>query len=297
MPKEMRDLQCGSNRGCRSTDNKVGGVRMLRSCVSCLLILSSACAAKNVSDAPATAAKAAPRNETDSGRCQRAATLREDGYKALSALKLAQARRAYAQSLELDPFNRGARHQLEIIEALSEDRQVGTSADNDSIYGVAERSPCERYVVEKRDATKVSPTKVATPVVTTQGQIVTYTKGSAEPHELLSSREADDVFRPAITEMTRCYARGLQEHPALRGEIMAQVDVEPNGAVAEVQLQSNTLYEPRVESCIADVMGKMHFPKRRSHATMKVRVPLVFGSTEDDNIAAAPGSRDTRAAR
>jgi hypothetical protein len=73
----------------------------------------------------------------------------------------------------------------------------------------------------------------------------------------------------------------VDKNPSLRGETVVQVSVAPTGVVEEVQLQNNTLYEQGVETCVANVVGSVHFPKRKSKATMNVLYPLIFGSSED----------------
>jgi len=237
--------------------------------------------------------------EGELARCQRAAQLREDGYSALSSLKLKAARSAYLQSLEFDPDNRGALVQLSVIDALAEDRQVGTSASNDHVYGSVQRSPCEKYAADKLAAARPAPGNVVKPTVEKNGQIVSYAKGAAtRPSDLLTPVDIGEAMESAVKEFGRCYKRGVDRNPQLRGEMVLHLDVDPSGDVQEIQLRENTLYEHGVEMCISNVAGHLSFPRRKSHVTMSVIYPLMFGSTEDERIAAVASAKSkSRASR
>jgi hypothetical protein len=251
-----------------------------------------ACASRQTSGPVVVAVKPGPAM-TSAEQCEEAGRLREQGYAYLSQLKLGAARSSYLKSLDLDPGNRGALHQLSVIDALAEDRQVGTSSANDHLYGT-QISPCERYSQDKLAQDRPPLGNVAQPSVQQNGQIVSYAKGTAQPSELLSPRDIQDTMGDAMRDITRCYKRGVDKNPSLRGEAVVQVSVTPAGEVEEVQLQNNTLFEQGVETCVANVVGGMHFPKRKSKVIMNVLYPLIFGSSDD---AAVDADMKTRAAR
>src|SRR5262249_32756288 len=98
--------------------------------VSLSFSVLTACASQPT--AAPVAAAAPPQPLSTEQKCKEAANLREAGFKALNELKLAAAKRAYMKSLELDPGNKGALVQLDVIEALAEDRQIGASSDTNN---------------------------------------------------------------------------------------------------------------------------------------------------------------------
>ncbi len=252
-----------------------------------VIVASLAAGACSVGKGGQSAAAGATADRAEAERCQKAADLREAGYLALTELKLSAARRAYSQSLELDPDNHGALHQLAVIDALAYDRQiVGTSASNDHVYG-DKRSPCEKYAALKLEASRPRPGKVRAPTVQQSGQIVSYAKGTAKPQELLSPREIQDAMGAGMFDMVQCYKRGVERSPLLRGELVLHVKVLPNGAVDEVEVQQTTLDEQKVETCVANIAQSLRFPKRKSRAIMSIIYPLLFGSSDDEQLMAA----------
>ncbi len=230
---------------------------------------------------PAAAPTPGPLSLNDEQKCKAAEDLRGEGYKALNELRLSAAKKAYMKSLDLDPGNKGALVQLNVIEALAEDRQIGASRANDNIYGGVNRSPCEKYASAQMPFKPMQQSKVMKPVVAQRGQVVTYAKGTVKPAELLTQAEVEHALEKAIDKMQSCYTKAVDANPTLRGDVSLQISVEPNGHVNEVKLSENSLYETSVEQCIATIAGKIAFPKRRSKHDMNVIVPLTFGPADE----------------
>lgn len=243
--------------------------------------LVAACAQPQPPPAAAPTPVAAPLSLNDEQKCKAADDLRTEGFKALNELRLSAAKRAYMKSLELDPGNKGALVQLNVIEALAEDRQIGASRANDNVYGGVNRSPCEKYASAQMPFKPMQQSKVMKPLVAQRGQVVTYAKGTVKPEELLSQAEVEHALAKAIDKMQSCYAKAVDANPTLRGDISLQISVEPNGHVNEVKLSENSLYETAVEQCVATIAGKIAFPKRRSKQDMNVIVPLIFGPADE----------------
>lgn len=250
----------------------------------------SACAAKTEEPRAAAPQPIAETPADDEARCKQASELRQQGFQLLSELKLAAARKAYVQSLSFDPGNKGALYQLDVIDALAEDRQIGTSAANNNMYGGVNRSPCEKYATSQMPSLRAKQTQtVQKPVVTQQGQVVTFAKGTVKPAELSSKEDIEVAFKGALKQMQSCYANAVAKNPTLRGDVTVQLAVDPSGKVTDVRLSGNTLYEPAVEQCVATLSGKVHFPKRKSKQDMNVLYPLTFGPESE----ALAGTDDT----
>lgn len=264
------------------------------------LTLLAACATTKEATPPQAAVSSdAPLAASDEAKCQEAAALRDQGYKALSELRLAAAKRAYNKSLDLDPGNKGALMQLDVIDALAEDRQIGTSAANNNVYGGVNRSPCEKYASSQMPSLRPAPGgKVTKPTVALQGQIVTFAKGTVKPAELLTQDEVENGFKIALRQFQGCYVQAVAKNPTLRGDLTLQISVDPAGKVNEVKFNGNTLYEDTVEQCVAGIAGKIAFPKRRSKHDMNVIYPMSFGPADDVALAQEEqGPAKTRAGR
>jgi hypothetical protein len=242
------------------------------------IALVSACAATTQVPKAAAPQPVADIPMDDEARCREAGELRSQGFQLLSELKLAAARKVYVASLALDPGNKGALYQLDVIDALAEDRQIGTSAANNNMYGGVNRSPCEKYATSQLPSLRAKQTQtVQKPVVTQQGQVVTFAKGTVKPSELSSKEDIEVAFKSAMKQMQSCYANAVAKNPTLRGDMTVQLAVDPSGKVVDVKLSGNTLYETAVEQCVATLSGKVHFPKRKSKHDMNVLYPLTFG--------------------
>jgi hypothetical protein len=262
-----------------------------------LSALVAACAQQKAAPPPTVDTPAPAHSQSDEQKCQAAATLRDDGFKALNELRLSAAKRAYMKSLELDPGNRGALTQLDVIEALAEDRQIGSSHANDNVYGGVNRSPCEKYASAQMPFKPAQSAKVMKPIVAQQGQVVTFAKGTVKPEELLTQGEVEHVFKRAIDKMQSCYQKAVDQNPTLRGDLTLEISVDPQGRVSDVKLGNNTLYESAVEQCVATIAGKTAFPRRKSKQDMSVIFPLTFGPADDVVIAGSESDHQGRAVR
>ena len=70
----------------------------------------------------------------------------------------------------------------------------------------------------------------------------------------------DKLVRQASKEIRRCYDEGLARRPELEGSALLRFDIESDGRLAPVELQSSTLGDARVESCLTAVVQKWRFP-------------------------------------
>lgn len=262
-----------------------------------LSALVAACAQEKAAPPPTVEPKPIAISQTDEQKCQAAASLRDEGFKALNELRLAAAKRAYMKSLELDPGNKGALTQLDVIDALADDRQIGSSRANDNVYGGVNRSPCEKYASAQMPFKPAQAAVVTKPIVAQSGQVVTFAKGTVKPEELLTQTEVEHVFKRAIDKMQSCYQKAVDQNPTLRGDLTLEISVDPAGKVNDVKLGNNTLYEQAVEECVATIAGKTAFPRRKSKQDMNVIFPLTFGPADDVVIAGGDAVRQGRATR
>jgi hypothetical protein len=80
--------------------------------------------------------------------------------------------------------------------------------------------------------------------------------------------------------MQNCYERALVKNPNLEGKIVLSWDVELNGSVAEVEVESNTLQDPEVTRCLSARPATWKFPKPVDGKPMRVSYPFVFSPAQ-----------------
>lgn len=92
-----------------------------------------------------------------------------------------------------------------------------------------------------------------------------------------------DVIRRTIRghlhEVKSCYETELARDPRLGGRVMVQFTIAATGAVVESVVQSSTLNNPSVESCIVTAVRTWEFPKPLGGGIVNVSYPFVLTAT------------------
>lgn len=99
---------------------------------------STSTSTAGASSAPSRLAPASPE------ACKQAEKLRRSGFHKLLNLELDAAKADFQQVLRLDPGDIGALHQLDVIDAIEHNRQVGTSESNTNLRSQATPSRCAK---------------------------------------------------------------------------------------------------------------------------------------------------------
>jgi TonB family protein len=68
------------------------------------------------------------------------------------------------------------------------------------------------------------------------------------------------VVRSRLPEIERCYARGKMDDPELRGRVTVRIRIAPNGVVTSAGVESSSLSQSGVESCIVEAVQSWTFP-------------------------------------
>ena len=92
-----------------------------------------------------------------------------------------------------------------------------------------------------------------------------------------------EPLRPAVAaivrahrrDIQRCYERGLRAHPGLTGEVSLLIVVGADGRPAGVSVESSTLGDAEVESCLTGEATGWRFP-RPDGAGATLHVPIVL---------------------
>jgi eukaryotic-like serine/threonine-protein kinase len=68
------------------------------------------------------------------------------------------------------------------------------------------------------------------------------------------------VVRSHLPEVQGCYERGRMDDPELRGRVTVRITIAPTGSVAATALDSSTIGDSRVETCILSAVRGWKFP-------------------------------------
>lgn len=84
------------------------------------------------------------------------------------------------------------------------------------------------------------------------------------------------VMRRNEARFKYCYERQLQANPNLQGKLTIRFRIAPNGQVAGVGIDSSTLEDSAVESCVSKVTRTLSFPAPRGGGVVEVSYPFIF---------------------
>ena len=93
------------------------------------------------------------------------------------------------------------------------------------------------------------------------------------------------IIRLHSNEVKYCYEQELTRHPALSGRISVQFVIAANGEVKSSVLQSSTMNNVRVESCVVQAFRRWEFPYPAGGGIVRVSYPLNFVPGGWDRVA------------
>jgi len=105
---------------------------------------------------------------------------------------------------------------------------------------------------------------------TPKPRIVVKVKGA------LSKEIIRRVVRRHINQVRYCYQNELQSNPELYGRVMVKFAIVGNGQVASSVIESSTLSNSTVETCISRAVRRWLFPKPEGGGTVIVSYPFVL---------------------
>jgi outer membrane biosynthesis protein TonB len=82
------------------------------------------------------------------------------------------------------------------------------------------------------------------------------------------------VVRSRLSEIERCYARGKMDDPELKGRVTVRLHIGPRGVVVADELESSSLANSGVESCILEVVRDWRFPSPAGGRTAVISYPF-----------------------
>jgi TonB family protein len=102
--------------------------------------------------------------------------------------------------------------------------------------------------------------------------------GRAEVKGSLDKEIIRRIIRRHINEVKYCYQTELQANPNLYGRVMIQFTIMATGNVMSSNVQSSTMGNAKVESCIANAVRRWTFPKPKGGGIVIVSYPFVLRS-------------------
>jgi hypothetical protein len=98
--------------------------------------------------------------------------------------------------------------------------------------------------------------------------------GQVVSHGNLDKEIIRRIVRTHLNEVRFCYEGALARKPSLAGRVVAQFTIAPTGRVLVSVLQSSTLAEPRVESCIVEATRRWQYPAPEGGGLVTVTYPF-----------------------
>lgn len=84
------------------------------------------------------------------------------------------------------------------------------------------------------------------------------------------------IIRAHMNEVKFCYEQELSRKADLAGRISVQFSISPMGQVIASAMQSTTMGNPRVESCVVNAVKRWAFPKPQGGGLVMVLYPFSF---------------------
>jgi hypothetical protein len=103
--------------------------------------------------------------------------------------------------------------------------------------------------------------------------------GEADVHGSLSREVIRRTIRRHINEVRFCYEQQLSQRPDLAGRVTVSFIISQTGAVQTSGMQSSTLNNAAVESCIVGAVRRWTFPAPDGGGVVGVNYPFVLDST------------------
>ncbi len=123
-------------------------------------------------------------------------------------------------------------------------------------FSVAEKSP----MIEEYKSERLMQASIDLGEISTTGR--------------LSKEAIQKVIRTQISSMESCYQSALKRRSDLKGEVVLQVTVDPNGRVSKVSLVSSKIKDKLLEQSIIQKMKELNFPP--SEKSEKVILSLLL---------------------
>lgn len=100
--------------------------------------------------------------------------------------------------------------------------------------------------------------------------------GESETSDSIDKDVIRRIVRAHLNEVRYCYSKGLASNPDLKGRVMVKFKIAPTGSVVESEVDSQTLGDDTVASCISEAVKRWEFPKPAGGGDVVVSYPFVL---------------------
>lgn len=88
--------------------------------------------------------------------------------------------------------------------------------------------------------------------------------------------EIDARMKENLGPLQGCYERVLAGMPRLKGKVVVQFEIKPDGAVGNAYVRYSNIIHDDMDHCIAATVRAIRFPPRNNEQPLRVNYPLVF---------------------
>ncbi len=92
----------------------------------------------------------------------------------------------------------------------------------------------------------------------------------------LDKSQIDRVIKQHLSQIRYCYQKELNRAPELQGKVVVKFVIANDGTVSQANIQSTSLNNPVVESCLCARFMRFQFPRPTGGGIVIVTYPFVF---------------------
>ena len=107
------------------------------------------------------------------------------------------------------------------------------------------------------------------------------------PRGRLDAQAIRDVVRSQRDQLGFCFAWQLHSHPELRGRLIMEFVIGPDGTVTRAEVADDALGDETVSRCFANVTRRMRFPPPEG-GEVTVRYPFELSPDDEEEDADRP---------
>jgi len=100
--------------------------------------------------------------------------------------------------------------------------------------------------------------------------------GQPQTRGALAKEIIQRIVRANLSQLRLCYEREWRRQPTLAGRVVVRFTIGPDGRVLSSDVQSSTLGNADVETCVVKQVGRLAFPPPKDRGNVMVVYPFVF---------------------
>ena len=115
---------------------------------------------------------------------------------------------------------------------------------------------------------------------------------SAEAKELgLSGEHIKEKIESHSDAIRDCYIEGIKRNPKLQGDLKMQIEIDPTGKVVKTLVDSSTVDDSELESCISKLLMTVEFDEPKGKIRVQAYYPFHFHQTNANQAKPQPNNK------